>query len=41
MKREDEAVLGLLAPWIFIMGMCGLMVVLVIIDSIFNLGLAL
>jgi hypothetical protein len=40
MKREDEEILGLLSPWIFIIGMCGLLTVLVIVDSIFNLGLS-
>ena len=40
MKREDEAIYGLLAPWLFIIGMCAILSVLVIIDSVFNLGLS-
>ena len=40
MKREDEAIYGLLAPWLFIIGMCTILSVLVIIDSVFNLGLS-
>ena len=40
MKREDEAIYGLLAPWIFISGVCVLMVILVIVEAVFNLGLS-
>jgi len=40
MKREDEAIYGFLAPWIFIAGVCALMVILVIVDAVFNTGLA-
>ena len=38
--REDDAIYSLMAPWIFIMGACSILVILVIIDFIFNLGLA-
>jgi|TARA_B110000908_G_C9928732_1_gene302921 hypothetical protein len=40
MRREDEAIYGLMAPWIFIAGVCVLMFILVIVDAAFNLGLS-
>ena len=38
--RDKDAMYGLLIPWLFIWGMCGALLVLVIIDAIFGLGLA-
>jgi len=38
--RDDDAIYGLLAPWIFIIGACSLLIILVIVDTIFNLGLS-
>ena len=40
MRRDKNAMYGLLAPWIFIIGVCGLMIVLLTIDLVFNLGLS-
>ena len=39
MKKDKEAIYGLLAPWIFIMGVCCLMIILLIIDFAFGLSL--
>ena len=38
--KDKDAMYGLLIPWLFIWGMCGALLVLVIIDAIFGLGLA-
>jgi len=38
--RDDDGIYGLMIPWIFIMGMCSIMVILVILDFIFDLGLS-
>ena len=38
--RDKDTMYGLLIPWLFIWGMCGALLVLVIIDAIFGLGLA-
>ena len=38
--RDDDAIYGLMAPWLFIIGTCGVMIVVVAIDLIFNLGLS-
>jgi fatty acid desaturase len=38
--KDKDIIYGVMAPWIFIWGMCALMVVLVILDWIFNLGLS-
>jgi len=38
--KDKDIIYGIMAPWIFIWGMCALMVVLVILDWIFNLGLS-
>jgi hypothetical protein len=38
--KDKDIIYGVMAPWIFIWGMCGLMVILVILDWIFNLGLS-
>jgi len=40
MKKENEAIYGVLAPWIFIFGICAILFILVIVDAIFNLGLS-
>jgi len=40
MRREDEAIYGLLAPWMFIAGVCGLLIILVVVDAVFNMGLS-
>ena len=38
--KDDDAIYGLMIPWFFIMLMCGAMVILVILDFLFNLGLS-
>ena len=38
--RDKHAMYGLMIPFLFIWGMCGALLVLVIIDAIFGLGLA-
>jgi len=40
MKRSEQAKWRLLLPWLLIIGVCGSMVVIVALDSIFNLGLS-
>ena len=40
MKRDDQAMYALMAPWLFLIGMCGVMVITVILDFIFGLGLS-
>ena len=37
---KDNGFWGIMAPWIFIAGACAVMIVLLVIDAIFNLGLA-
>ncbi len=38
--RDKDAMYGLMIPFLFIWGMCGALVVLVILDWLFGLGLA-
>jgi len=38
--RDKDAMYGLMIPFLFIWGVCGAMLILVIIDAIFGLGLA-
>ena len=38
--RDEDAIYGLMIAFLFIWGMCGALVVLVILDWIFNLGLS-
>ena len=38
--RDKDAMYGLLVPWLFIWGVCGVMLIVVILDAIFDLGLA-
>ena len=38
--RDKDAMYGLIIPFLFIWGVCGALLVLVIIDAIFGLGLA-
>jgi len=38
--RDKDAIYGLMIPFLFIWGMCGALVVLVILDFIFGWGLA-
>ena len=40
MRRDDQAMYALLIPWLFIIGMCGVMIVAVVLDLIFDLGLS-
>ncbi len=40
MRRDDQAMYALMIPWLFIIGMCGVMVIVVALDLIFNLGLS-
>jgi len=40
MRRDDQAMYALMIPWLFIIGMCGVMVTVVALDLIFNLGLS-
>ena len=40
MRRDDQAMYALLIPWLFIIGMCGVMIVTVVLDLIFDLGLS-
>jgi len=37
---RDNGFYGVMAPWIFLVVVCALMIVLLIIDFTFNLGLA-
>ena len=39
MKRDEQAMYALMIPWLFIMGVCGVMVIGVILDFIFDIGL--
>jgi hypothetical protein len=38
--KDKDAIYGLMIPFLFIWGMCGALLILVIIDAIFGLGLA-
>ena len=38
---KDNGFYGVMAPWIFIVGVCAVMIVLLVIDAVFNLGLAI
>ena len=40
MRRDEQALYALMIPWLFIIGMCGVMVIVVALDLIFNLGLS-
>jgi len=40
MKRSEQAKWRLMLPWLLIIGVCSIMVVIITIDSIFNLGLS-
>lgn len=40
MRRDDQAMYALMIPWLFIIGMCGVMIVAVVLDFIFGLGLS-
>jgi|TARA_R110002074_G_scaffold42886_1_gene112308 uncharacterized membrane protein YdcZ (DUF606 family) len=40
MRRDEQALYALMIPWLFITGMCGVMVIVVALDLIFNLGLS-
>ena len=40
MRRDDQAMYALMIPWLFLIGMCGVMVIVVALDLIFNLGLS-
>jgi len=38
--KDDDAIYGLMIPFLFIWGMCGALAILVFIDWLFSLGLA-
>ena len=38
--RDEDAIYGLMIPFLFIWGMCGALLVLVILDIIFGWGLS-
>ena len=38
--RDKDAMYGLMIPFLFIWGVCGVMLIVVILDAIFDLGLA-
>ena len=40
MKRDEQAMYALMIPWLFIIGVCGVMIIALILDFIFGLGLA-
>ena len=40
MKRDEHAMYALIIPWLFIIGVCGVMIVAVILDFIFDIGLS-
>jgi hypothetical protein len=40
MRRDDQAMYALMIPWLFIIGMCGVMIVAVVLDFMFDLGLS-
>ena len=40
MNRDEQAKWRLMLPWLLIIGVCSGMVVIVALDSIFNLGLS-
>ena len=40
MKRDEQAKWTLMLPWLLIISVCSIMVVIVALDSIFNLGLS-
>jgi hypothetical protein len=37
--RDKDAIYGLMIPWLFIIGVCGIMIVALILDFIFDIGL--
>jgi len=39
MRRDEQEMYALMIPWLFIIGMCGVMVLTLTVDLIFNLGL--
>ena len=40
MNKDEQARWRLMLPWLLIIGVCGIMVGIVALDSIFNLGLS-
>tara|TARA_R110000824_G_scaffold148253_1_gene317927 strand:+ start:355 stop:480 length:126 start_codon:yes stop_codon:yes gene_type:complete len=40
MKRDEQAMYALMIPWLFIVGVCGVMIIALILDFIFDIGLA-
>tara|TARA_R110000803_G_scaffold135828_3_gene202763 strand:+ start:319 stop:438 length:120 start_codon:yes stop_codon:yes gene_type:complete len=36
---KDNGFWGIMAPWIFIAGVCAIMIILIVVDAILNLGL--
>ena len=40
MRRDEQAMYALMVPWLFIIGVCSVMIVTVVLDLIFNLGLS-
>ena len=38
--RDKDAIYGLMIPFLFIWGMCGVMIIAVILDFIFDIGLS-
>jgi hypothetical protein len=40
MKRSEQAKWRLMLPWLLIIGVSSIMIVIVTLDSIFNLGLS-
>ena len=39
MKRDEQAMYALMIPWLFIIGVCGVMIIALILDLIFDIGL--
>ena len=37
--RKNDPIWNILLPWMFIYGMCAIMIIVICIDFIFNLGL--
>jgi len=40
MRRGDQAMYALMIPWLFLIGMCGVMAIAVVLDFIFDIGLS-
>jgi len=40
MRRDEQAMYALMIPWLFIIGVCGIMIIAVALDLVFNLGLS-